>query len=461
MFPFFIKIAALDKFTSEFANLSNKMDRVGKKARNLGKSITLGVSAPLAAFGTLAVREAAKFESLRVALETSTGSAEAGAAAFKELQKFAATTPFQLEEMVSGFIKLKNRGMDPSREALIAYGNTAGAMGKSIDQMIEAVADASTFEFERLKEFGIKANKEGNKITFTFRGIKTTVRKDATEVEEYLKRIGLVDFAGGMEKQAATIGGAFSNLKDSVSSALDIVGTDIAKSIDLNKKVRAFSDTINTLAEKFNMLPQPVKDFVVNLGIAGVVIGPLVAGIGQMIIGMGLMVALLPQIAAGFSMLLVAAPWIALAGLVGAIVYKFVQLSKQVGGVKNAVILLGTALLDFIMTPMRHVLNIIQKIWGLFGKPPAILTKMVNGSLTRDMAIKLRDAEQGRQAAGARQTLSGASSLYAQQSAAMNQARAKIEVDFKNMPAGARTKIVSDNNADVAVEQGRSMEAVY
>ena len=34
-------------------------------------------------------------------------------------------------------------------------------MGKSLNQMIEAVADATTGEFERLKEFGIKARTHG------------------------------------------------------------------------------------------------------------------------------------------------------------------------------------------------------------------------------------------------------------------------------------------------------------
>jgi hypothetical protein len=37
-------------------------------------------------------------------------------------------------------------------------------MGKDMMQMIEAVADASTGEFERLKEFGIKASKQGDQV---------------------------------------------------------------------------------------------------------------------------------------------------------------------------------------------------------------------------------------------------------------------------------------------------------
>ena len=47
--------------------------------------------------------------------------------------------------------------------------NTASAMGKIVEQFVEAVADASTGEFERLKEFGIKASSEGDRQPLRFR----------------------------------------------------------------------------------------------------------------------------------------------------------------------------------------------------------------------------------------------------------------------------------------------------
>jgi hypothetical protein len=80
--------------------------------------------------------------------------------------------------------------------------------------MIEAVADAATGEFERLKEFGIRASKAGDEVTFTFRGVSTTVKNTAADVQQYLQTIGSVQFAGGLERQAATLDGSFSNLGD-------------------------------------------------------------------------------------------------------------------------------------------------------------------------------------------------------------------------------------------------------
>ena len=171
----------------------------------------LSVSALASSF-TSANREAGL---LRASLETVTGSVAKATTAWEVLQGFAAKTPYSLEQAVQGFIKLKSMGIDPSIAALTSYGNTAGAMGKSLNQMIEAVADAATGEFERLKEFGIKANVEKDKVVMTFQGATTTIGNNAQAIEKYLMDIGNVQFAGGMERQAKTLEGSISNLGDS------------------------------------------------------------------------------------------------------------------------------------------------------------------------------------------------------------------------------------------------------
>lgn len=156
------------------------------------------------------------FDKLNSSLITVTGSSENAAKAFTVLQQFAKETPYGLNQAVEGFTKLVALGLNPSREALISYGNTAAAMGKDLNQMIEAVADASTMEFERLKEFGIKAKQEGDNVSFTFQGVTTTVKKNSEEIQEYLLNIGNVNFAGAMEVRAQTLDGALSSLQDTV-----------------------------------------------------------------------------------------------------------------------------------------------------------------------------------------------------------------------------------------------------
>ena len=190
---------------------------------------------PMLAFGALAsdvLNTSREFQRLHTQLETVTGSAKAGAQAFDLLRDFAAHTPFQLTEVVTAFAKLKAQGLDPSEAALRSYGNTAAGMGKSLDQMVEAVADAAVGEFERLKEFGIKARSQGDQVTFTFKGVSTTVKKESEDIQNYLRRIGEIDFAGGMERQMSNLDGAMSNLSDSWDNLMATIG-DSQTAIDV------------------------------------------------------------------------------------------------------------------------------------------------------------------------------------------------------------------------------------
>lgn len=236
-----------------------------------------------AALGGGVLSATAKVESLKASLATVTGSAAAAGAEFDRLAKFAAKTPFSLEQSVSGFTKLVALGLNPSEAAMKSYGNTASAMGKDLNQMIEAVADASTGEFERLKEFGIKAKSEGDKVSFTFQGVTTTIGKNAAEIEGYLQKIGEKNFAGAMELQAATLGGAFSNLKDTVFLAFAAIGEgDLSKSISavINGVSQTIANSLPALRQ-FGADMAGVISSVAN--VAGPVFGLLIGNLGTMI----------------------------------------------------------------------------------------------------------------------------------------------------------------------------------
>jgi hypothetical protein len=196
-----------------------------------------------------------QFQTLKSSLKTVTGSVEAADTAFDMIEKFAISTPFELEEVVQSFIKLKALGLDPSEDAMRSYGNTASAMGKSLDQLIEAVADAATGEFERLKEFGIKSKKQGDQVSFTFQGVTTTIGNSAAEITGYLEGIGNNQFATGMSDQMQNLGAAFSNFSGAIKAIevqigeagvndlirdLTLSATDFITSLD-PKQVEAFT----------------------------------------------------------------------------------------------------------------------------------------------------------------------------------------------------------------------------
>lgn len=165
-----------------------------------------------------------EFQKLSASLEVVEKDAGRAAVILDKLDSLAVQTPYSVQSLTDAWIKLGALGLKPSEEALLSYGNTSSAMGKDIMQFIEAIADASTMEFERLKEFGIKAKQQGDEVSFTFQGITTTVKKNAEEIEQYLRNIGQTTFAGSMTKQMATIAGSVSNLGDNFARIQRTVG---------------------------------------------------------------------------------------------------------------------------------------------------------------------------------------------------------------------------------------------
>lgn len=203
---------------------------VGGAAMEAGGSLARGAGAfvgGLAVAGGLALQTASEFESLRAQIkQLSGGDVDKATETFNRIKDFATKTPSSLQEVTTAFVKLRGAGLDSSEEALRSYGDTAATMGKSLDVMVEAVKDAATGEFERLKELNITAKSSGDQVTFTYNGIATTVGKTKKEIEAYLLSVGkLPGVQGAMAVQMDTLNGKWSNFKDSIATAIDTAVT--------------------------------------------------------------------------------------------------------------------------------------------------------------------------------------------------------------------------------------------
>lgn len=265
------------QFTKIGKNGSRDLNNTVKATDNLSNSMTklkglaIGLVASLSAIQSIRGLTSAtvEFERYEAQLKTMTGSMDNASAAMKRLQNFAERTPFDLKQSIDGFVKLKALGLDPSEKAMTSYGNTAAAMGKSLEQMVEAVADASTMEFERLKEFGIKARQNKDTVDFTFRGTTTSVKKNAAEIEKYLMGIGETQFGGAMAERTKGLESALSNLSAnwriflatfSKETGLAALFTDVLNSV--SSSLKGITSILKGQNESFNEFSSGIKRFV-------------------------------------------------------------------------------------------------------------------------------------------------------------------------------------------------------
>lgn len=234
---------------------------VGQVAVDLARSLgrTIG-SLPGDIIGVGSV-----FEKLETTLTTIEGSSDKAKAALDWVADFAATTPYELNEVAEAFVRMRAYGLDPMSGQLEGVGNAASAMGKGLMQGVEAIADAVTGENERLKEFGIRASAEKDRITYTWQQagetMTKTVKKDGTEIANALMEI-FSRFDGAMDAQSKTWEGMTSNFGDQWTAFLKSI-SDAGYYEDVKRRFRGMVDVIDQWREQgyLDSAAQAVSNF--------------------------------------------------------------------------------------------------------------------------------------------------------------------------------------------------------
>jgi len=245
------------------------MQKAGKATKDTGSIVdsasgkiasalagAFSVSA-IVGFGKAVLDATAEYQKFQAVLGNTLGSSALANLKLKELQEFAANTPFGVNELTGAFVKLANSGFKPTGNEMRKLGDLAASTGKSFDQLAEAIIDAQTGEFERLKEFGVRAKDAGDSVIFTYKGVQTQVDKTSESIRNYITSLGDAEgTSGAMAKISETLGGKISNLGDSwdqmlivvggntegiFNSAIDIIGTAINSITKYNKELQLAS----------------------------------------------------------------------------------------------------------------------------------------------------------------------------------------------------------------------------
>lgn len=230
----------LKKLEKQMRPFKRAMSDIGNASSGLQRTLT-SVVAPLGAIfgaaglgiigaiGSKVISTSAEFERFQTVLETLEGSSEKAKASMDWVANFAAKTPYELNGVTDAFVKLKAYGIDPQAGALAAAGDAAAAMGKPLEQAVEALADAMTGENERLKEFGIKAEVAGNDIVYRWqengKAMVATAKKNSREqIQATIEGIWNGRYGGAMDKLSGTWDGMWSNLQDTFSKVFKMIG---------------------------------------------------------------------------------------------------------------------------------------------------------------------------------------------------------------------------------------------
>ncbi|WP_321834070.1 hypothetical protein [Clostridium butyricum] len=180
---------------------SNQLDTISGKVKTVLAASAIAVGAKK--MGSAMIDQASSMEQYRNTLNIVMKDQKKAGEIFSWATQYANKTPFETGEIVDATVKLQSYGLE-AQKILPLAGDMAGAMGKSIDQAVEAVADAQTGELERLKDFGI------TKDMIVAQGAKD------------LAGIELVNNKGQITNQRAFNAAMFSLMKERYNGAMEI-----------------------------------------------------------------------------------------------------------------------------------------------------------------------------------------------------------------------------------------------
>jgi len=183
-----------------------------------------------------------QMEGFRTQLTTYLGDQKLANAELSRLSTLARSLPQDVNELTNAFVIFNRFGIDTSNESMKAFSNIAAANSKSITQLGEAVADAMTGEFERLKEFGIKVSTENGKFTAKIGEDQVAVATSTKDLVDQLKALGeeggrfgnitvgpltlaMSNFRGAIFETAAALGegGLGLAIADTLNSFTDLI----------------------------------------------------------------------------------------------------------------------------------------------------------------------------------------------------------------------------------------------
>ncbi|MBK8225430.1 MAG: tape measure protein [Candidatus Obscuribacter sp.] len=307
-----VRLGLLSKeFERDLAGFERRMQSVAAKMGSVGETLTLAMSAPLAALGGIALKTAAEFESLTLAMTTSFENvgigSQAAAEEIQKLQEIALAPGLDFEQAVKGSVRLQGVGVSAEKARLILkeLGNQIAATGGSADQL-----DSVTKQFTQIIGKGRILQEDLSIILENMPGLAKVLRDEfGTTSAEAIRALGVSaeDFIDRITNRMATMprvaGGlanAFTNAGVAIRQSFATVGEAINKAFNVTGLLNRFSEWIVGLADSFAGLDESTQAVVLSVAAFALALGPSIKAMSLIVSGATSVVATFSRVAESF-----------------------------------------------------------------------------------------------------------------------------------------------------------------
>ena len=281
--------------------VGSQLKDIGGKVSDVGKDMTLKLTTPLVALGTVGVNYNAQIEQYRTMFTTLTGSAEEADRIISQLQADAQKSPFDSKSLIEANQYLISAGVsaEDARKTILDLGNAVAATGGGSDelnrmaqnlQQIKNVGKATATDIKQFANAGIniygllaettgKTVEEVKEMDVSYEVLAEALAKASEEGGRYV---------GAMEAQSQTLNGSLSATKESIQMLLgEIMEAAMPVIVKVLEKVREVIDWLSSLDDDTKKTILIVGAVVAALGPVITIVGGIITGIGGLVTALG------------------------------------------------------------------------------------------------------------------------------------------------------------------------------
>lgn len=367
-----------------FADKCNKMTGAlsAIAAVQLG-SVFTGMAGGILNMGIASVQAAAQMRQYEIAFQTMLKSAEAGTQMLRDLQQFAAETPFDVPGVVSAGQQLMAFGFKAEEiiPMLTNLGDAASGLGlgtEGVSRLAYALGQMQTSgklnaqDMMQLTSAGISAwDMLAQAAGKTVAEMKDLCSKGAIDSKAAVQTIvaGMNDqFGGMMAKTSDEVSGLLANIEETAGNTSAAVGKYLTEAFNIKGILKDVSDRLGEFQQKMQTATEQGK----SLGdvIKECVPAPVIAVIGAF--AAVLAVVLVAAVATLGAVLGLSAGIVAAGAAIGAAIALIITywddlanaVKAAVQGILDTVVIIGTAVTEAILGVVRWILDTIGDMWA-------------------------------------------------------------------------------------------------
>ena len=367
-----------------FADKCNKMTGAlsAIAAVQLG-SVFTGMAGGILNMGIASVQAAAQMRQYEIAFQTMLKSAEAGTQMLRDLQQFAAETPFDVPGVVSAGQQLMAFGFKAEEiiPMLTNLGDAASGLGlgtEGVSRLAYALGQMQTSgklnaqDMMQLTSAGISAwDMLAQAAGKTVAEMKDLCSKGAIDSKAAVQTIvaGMNDqFGGMMAKTSDEVAGLLANIEETAGNTSAAVGKYLTEAFNIKGILKDVSDRLGEFQQKMQTATEQGK----SMGdvIKECVPAPVIAAIGAF--GAVLAVVSVAAVAALGAVLGLTASMVAIGAAIGAAIALIITywdeivdaVNIAVQAILDTVVIIGTAITEAVLSVVNWIVGAIGDMWA-------------------------------------------------------------------------------------------------